>query len=220
MRSQFTRYATAWIFLGAVVLAEIVYSFLPASDQAAVLQWASTNVHNLQRDPVGCMLASAFFPAGSPLAWPPLIALAMFGANHVLGNWRTAVTCAAGHVIGTLASEGIVWYRVGHGMLPDSSRFIIDVGPSYVVVTAIAVALLYGPWLARAAAALDLVLLIVVGQIFSGISHLEVAPVGHATALTVGAALGGLLAWRLRRRGRVTASSPASVDVTLATPSC
>jgi hypothetical protein len=211
VRSQFARYAAAWTFLGAVVIAEIVYALLPAQDQAAVLQWASTNVHNLQHDPAGCMIASAFFPAGSPLAWPPLIALAMFGANHVLGNWRTVVTCAAGHVIGTLVSEGIVWYRADAGMLPDSARYIIDVGPSYVVVTAIAVALLYGPWLARAAAALDLVLLVVAGQIFAGISNLEVAPVGHATALTVGATLGGVFAWRARRRGRATASRPASV---------
>ena len=36
----------------------------------------------------------------------------MFGANRVLGNWRTVVLCAAGQVIGTLVSEGLVGYRV------------------------------------------------------------------------------------------------------------
>lgn len=40
-------------------------------------------------------------------------------AGEVLGNWRTAVVCAAGHVVGTLVSEGIVGYRVSHGALPD-----------------------------------------------------------------------------------------------------
>ena len=74
-----------------------------------------------------------------------------------------------------------------------ADRYIIDVGPSYVVVSAIVVALLYGSWLARAAAALDLALLVVVGNIFGGLSDLDVAAVGHVTAMTVAAALGSVL---------------------------
>ncbi len=50
-------------------------------------------------------------------------------------------------------------------------------------------ALLYGSWLARAAAALDLALLVVVGNIFGGLSDLDVAAVGHVTAMTVAAAV-------------------------------
>ncbi len=82
------------------------------------------------------------------------------------------MTCVAGHLVGTLVSEGIVGYRVSHGALPPADRYLIDVGMSYVVVSAIAVALLYGGWLARAAAALDLLLLIFVGHIFAGLSQL------------------------------------------------
>jgi len=85
------------------------------------------------------------------------------------------------------------------------------VGPSYVVVTAIAVALLYGSWLARGAAALDLVLLVAVGNIFGGLSQLAVSAVGHATAITVGVILGSLLVWQLRRRPK-PADSLADVD--------
>jgi hypothetical protein len=103
-------------------------------------------------------------------------------------------------VIGTLVSEGILDYRVAHGMLPESSRFIIDVGPSYVVVAAIAAAVLYGGWLARAAAVLDLVLLAFVGDIFAGLGDLDVAAVGHVTALAVGALGATLAAAHLRRR--------------------
>lgn len=195
-------YAVAWLYLAGVCVAELSYALLPHADQRAVVRWASTNVHNLQHDPVGCMIVSAFFPTGSLLAWPALVALAMFGANRVLGNWRLLVTCAAGHAIGTLVSEGILWYRIEHGTMPAADRFITDVGPSYVVVTAIAVALLWGSWLARAAAAIAFTALIVIGQIFSGLSHLTVTPVGHATALFVGATLGSCLAWQ-RRRERV-----------------
>lgn len=56
-----------------------------------------------------------------------------------------------------------------------------------------------GTWLIRSAAALDFLLLIFVGQIFEGLSQLEVSAVGHLTALITAAAVGSLLRWhRLR----------------------
>jgi hypothetical protein len=201
VRGILVRHAVAWSYLAAVTVAEVSYALLPDHDRAALLRLASTNVHNLQHDPVGCMIISAFFPEGSAGAWPALIALALFGANRALGNARTAAVCAAGHVIGTLVSEGILDFRVAHGFLPESSRYITDVGPSYVVVAAIAAAILYGGWPARAAAVLDLALLAFVGGIFSGLGDLDVAAVGHVTALAVGA-LGATLAVRQRRLQR------------------
>src|ERR1022692_2885641 len=132
------RYAVAWAYLAGFVIAELIYAALPSRDQAAVLRWASTNVVNLHHDPVGSLVASAFIPAAFAASWPLLIALALFGANRALGNWRTEVVCAAGHVLGTLVSEGIVDYRVTRGLLPVSDTRIVDVGPSYIVVAALA----------------------------------------------------------------------------------
>ena len=198
LRLVIGRYAVAWIYLAAVCAAELAYVLLSPHDRAALLRWASTSVHNLEHHPLASLVVSAFFPTSSLRVWPVLIALAMFGACSVLGNWRTALTCAAGHLLGTAVSEGIVAYRVAHGTLPPADRFLIDVGPSYVVVAAIAVALLHGGWLARAAAGLDLLLLIFVGQIFAGLSSLEVAAVGHLSALLTGAAVGTVLARRRR----------------------
>jgi hypothetical protein len=197
----FGRYAVAWLYLAGVCAAEIIYSLLSGHDQAALLRWASTSVHNLEHHPAGCLVLSAFFSSGFLSAWPILITLALFGANHVLGNLRTFLTCVAGHVVGTLVSEGVVAYRVAHGALPPPDRYLIDVGPSYVVVAAIAVGLLLGGWLIRAAAALDFALLIFVGQIFAGLSHLDVAAVGHLTALVTGA-VGGFLGWQRQRKAR------------------
>ncbi len=208
----FTSYAVAWLYLAGFIAAQVVYAALSPHDQAAVLGWASTNVHNLRHHPVGSLVASAFVTQTFATAWPALIALAMFGASRVLGNWRTALVCAAGQVAGTVVSEGIVGYRVSRGLLPAAFRYIIDVGPSYVVVSAIVVALLYGSWLARAAAALDLTLLVVVGNIFGGLSELDVAAVGHITAMTVAAAVGSVLVWQLRRRQR----RPLSQDQAIA----
>ena len=197
IRMLLARSAVAWAYLIAVVIAGIVQAALSPHDRAALLRWASTNVVNLRHDPLGSLVASAFFAAGSASAWPALIALAMFGANRALGNWRTVLVCAAGQVIGTLVGEGILGYRVAHGLLPAADRYIIDVGPSYVVVSAIVVAILWGSWLARGAAVLDFAILVFFGHIFSGLSRLDVAAVGHLTAITVAAILGSLLVWRL-----------------------
>ena len=202
LKRIFTSYAVAWLYLGGFITAEVIYALLSPGHQAALTGWASTNVHNLSHDPFGSLVVSAFVTQESAWAWPVLIALAMFGANGVLGNWRTAVVCAAGHVIGTLVSEGIVGYRVARGLLPAADRYLVDVGPSYVVVSAIMVALLYGSWLARAAAALDFALLVFVGDIFGGLSSLNVSAVGHLTAIIVGVVGGSLLVWQRRRRHR------------------
>lgn len=199
------RYAVAWGYLVAFVATEIILGLGSPADRSAVRQWASTNVVNLRHDPLGSLVVSALVPTADYVAWPFLIAMAVFGANHVLGNWRTAVVCGSGHVLGTLVSEGIVAYRIGHGLLPESASRIIDVGPSYVVVAAIAVAVPYGPWPARIAAAVDFLLLVIVGGIFSGLTTLDVAAVGHTTSLVVALVLGGVLVWRRRRRSAVRA---------------
>jgi hypothetical protein len=201
-----TSYAVAWLYLAGFVVAAVVYAVVSPRDQAAITAWASTNVHNLSHDPAGSLIVSAFVTGQFVTAWPAAIALAMFGASRALGNWRTAVVCAAGHVIGTLVSEGIVAYRVSRGLLPAADRYLVDVGPSYVVVSAIVVVLLYGSWPARGAAALDLVLLVAVGNIFGGLSQLDVSAVGHVTAMIVAAVLGSLLA---RQRARVLHEHPA-----------
>jgi hypothetical protein len=200
LRGALARHWAAWLYLAGVCAAEITYALLPSRDRAALLGWASTSVHNLEHHPVGSLVASAFFPTSFLLAWPAVIALAMFAATSVLGTWRTALTCAAGQIIGTGVSEGIVAYRVAAGSLPPADRFLLDVGPSYVVMAAIAIALLHGRWLARAAAAVDLVLLIFFGQIFAGLSRLEVTPVGHLTALMTGAVTATIFVWYQRQR--------------------
>jgi hypothetical protein len=195
------RYAVASSFLAGYLAVTVADSLLSPPARSAFAAWASTSVANLEHHPAGSLVLSAFIAEGSAYTWLALIALAMFGANRGLGNGRTAVVCAAGHVIGTLVSEGIVAYRVGQGVLPPSYRHILDIGPSYVVVSAIVVALVSGSWPARAAAGLDLAVLVFAGRIFSGLSHLDVAAVGHLTALLVAAS--GMMLIRARRARRV-----------------
>ena len=199
-RTLFSRYAVAWVYLACVIAVGLRNAALSSHDQAVLVRWASTSVDNLEHDPVLCLVVSAFLPVESLAAWPALIALALFGANHVLGNRRTVVVCAAAQVAGTVVSEGIVAYRVHIGALPAADRYLLDAGPSYVVAAAIVVAVLCGPWLARGAALADLAVLVFAGHIFAGLGQLQVPAVGHTTALAVGAMAGGALAWR--RRGQ------------------
>jgi len=208
-RGAFGRYAFAWGYLACYLVADLVLVLLNPHAQAALTAWASTNVANLEHEPVGPLVLSAFTVPGYVVVWPVLIALAVFGANRALGNVRTALVCLAGHVIGSLVSEGIVAYRVDAGQLPVANRYITDVGPSYVVVSAIVIAVMCGTWLARAAAALDFAVLVFGGHIFSGLSHLDVSAVGHLTAMITAAAATGLI---LVRRGR-----PVPVTVSQAT---
>ena len=202
-----SRYAFAGAYLACFVVVEFVYNLLDPAAQARLIAWASTDVANLEHEPVGPLLVSALFAPGYFVVWPTLIALAAFGANRALGNARTALACLAGHVVGSLVSEGIVAYRVDAGQLPAADRYLADVGPSYLVVSAIVIALACGTWLARALAALDFAVLVFAGDIFGGLSQLDVAAVGHLTAMLTAAAATALVLARRRSAGSRSAGS-------------
>jgi len=190
------RYAVAWTYLALFAAVQAGYALLRPAAQASFTAWASTSVANLEHDPVGSLVVSAFVTGGTgwgAAAWLPLIAIAMFGANGAVGNWRTVLVCAAGHVVGTLVSEGIVAWRVASGALPPAYRHLTDVGPSYVVVSALVVALLCAGWAWRCLAALDLLVLVFIARIFGGLASLDVSAVGHLTAIVTAAAVTPLL---------------------------
>ncbi|HEY1624051.1 MAG TPA: rhomboid-like protein [Streptosporangiaceae bacterium] len=193
------RYAFTWCYLGLYVVAGIVYANLGAHGQDVLATWTSTSVVNLEHDPVGTLIASAIVGQGNYIAWPVLIALALFPANHALGNAKIALICLAGNVIGSLISEGIIAYRVDTGQLPVAYRHLIDVGPSYVVVAAVVAALISGGWVARISAGFVLGVLVFIGNIFGGLSTLDVSAVGHLTSgLTAFACLAPALYRRFR----------------------
>jgi hypothetical protein len=198
------RYAFAGAYLACFVVIEFGYALLTPDAQARLIAWASTSVANLEHEPALPLVFSALVTPGDFVIWPVLIALAVFGANRALGNARTALVCLAGQVIGSLVSEGIVAYRVDAGQLAVANRYLTDVGPSYVVVSAIVIALACGTWFARALAAADLAVLVFPGHIFGGLSQLDVSAVGHLTAMLTAAAATALIL--IRRRRRATSS--------------
>jgi hypothetical protein len=96
-------------------------------------------------------------------------------------------------VIPTLVSEGILAYRIHAGAAPDADRHLMDVGASYIVVTALVAGIAYGTWPGRVVSAIGFLLLS--PHLFGGLQHLDVAPVGHVCAIAVALGLG----WPLKR---------------------
>src|SRR5689334_18076017 len=210
VRVLLRHYGFATAYLAGVVAAGLAYTLLDPHAQARLIAWASTNVANLEHEPVGPLVVSAFVTPGFFAAWPVLMTLALFGANRALGSARTALVCLAGHVIGSLVSEGVLAYRIDAGQLSAANRHISDVGPSYVVLSAIVIALICGGWLVRTLAAVDLVVLVFPGQIFGGLSQLDVAAVGHLTAALTAAVATALILSRQSRNQNQSQSDGGS----------
>jgi hypothetical protein len=213
MRWRGSHYTAAAVFLLLFGIGGLVTSVLSPRDSAAVRLWASTNVANLHHHPVPALVLSAFLPSGSPFGWLVPITLTMFAANRAVGTARLALICAAGHLVGTGVSEGIVAYRVEQGSLPSAWLHIPDIGPSYVVVSAIVVAVMFGTWLARFTVLAVFAVLVFVGRIFAGLTSLHVAAVGHLTAIVTATALGFALArWRAVRAEPAPVANADNID--------
>ncbi len=200
------RFGVAVGYTLAFVVTDLVFRTRSPSGRAAWLEWTSTNLVNLRHHPVAALVASAFFAEGSILTWTVLALVGLGVVNASLGNWRTALLVGAAHVVGTLISEGILAYRIGHGDAPASDRLIVDVGPSYVVTCALVAGICYGPGLFRLLPAAGFALL--APSLFGGLPHLEVSSVGHLCAVMIAVMVG----WPLWR-GRAPARAPATAAI-------
>lgn len=173
-----------------------VASSLTYGGDHAVNAWASTNLANMGDHPVEALITSAFLFGADP--WACLRGIALAGAILAFlvirfGNMRAVALVAVGQVLGTLVSEGLLAARIAAGQADPALRATLDVGPSYVIVSALAAVAVAGArrwhrWTALAALAVR------APHITSGLTTLGVTPVGHLTALSTGM----LLAWGLR----------------------
>jgi hypothetical protein len=205
------RFPVPILFITMLCAVSSVYAYgLTPPDQRSLIASTATNLANLSTDPIGTLIASAFVSEAVPWIWIGFAIVGLFPVVHRFGNLRTLVLVAAAQVIGTLVSEGVLAWQISIGAVPGSLRFLDDVGPSYVIASALIATILYGAepavrtarhghWLFdriasrwwRIGAALGLAFL--APHLFGGIQHLEVAAVGHTVALITGAALGFLL---------------------------
>ncbi|GAA0330151.1 hypothetical protein NE235_24025 [Actinoallomurus spadix] len=216
MHSLLRRYPLPMLFILAFCAVSAVYAYgLEPAQQRSVVATTATNLVNLRSDPFGTMIASAFVAETAPWMWVALAVVGLFPVAHRFGNVRTLALVGGAQVIGTLISEGLLAWRISTGALPASMRHIDDVGPSYVIASALVATMLYGAeplvrtarhghWLFdrlpsrwwRIGAGVALAFL--APHLFSGLDHLDVAAVGHLVAMLAGAATGLLFARRER----------------------
>lgn len=166
---------------------------LPPERVLALREWPSTNLDNLRPRPSGhpveSLAVSAFVPQNTVWVWPAF-ALSVFAVVSVLGARCAVAALALARVTATGLTEALVWWRIEHGSLPAAEAHVLDTGPSYVVVAALAVAIGRArPVWSRAA---WLVMLAVAApDLLSGLGDGEVSAVGHVLAFTAGLAIAG-----------------------------
>jgi membrane associated rhomboid family serine protease len=185
-------------YAGVLLATNVWLETGPASTERRVLASVSTDVAHLGRDPWVVLPASALFTRGG-LVFALAGCLVCVGLLEMaVGPRLTVLVAVAGHVIGTLVSEGVVAVRIAVNDLPDSARHALDVGPSYILV---ACALTVVGWHGvdtrlRIAAAVVLAPLFVFTAVRLPAGRVDA--IGHLTAATVGLAF----ALWLRRRPR------------------
>ncbi|MQY17586.1 rhomboid-like protein [Nocardia macrotermitis] len=174
----------------------------------------STNLHNMRREPVQVLVASAFwieggFPWGTILGF--LIVMAL--AERWLGTVRWILVFASGHVGATLIVVTGIAYAVQRQLIPLKVVHAADVGTSYGFSAVLAALAFRLPGRARVVWALCLVGWYVLG-VWRGRTFTDY---GHLAAVLIGLAAGGvalLISRRLERlserRATATPTAPDS----------
>jgi hypothetical protein len=105
---------------------------------------ASTNLHQLARDPVRVLISSAFWLSGmsSLLVWGVLLAVVLAPVERRIGSWRLGAVFAIGHVGATLLTAAGLWTALRLDAAEHRVVNARDVGASYGVL-AVAAALTY-----------------------------------------------------------------------------
>ncbi|MFE0461693.1 rhomboid-like protein [Kitasatospora sp. NPDC058965] len=155
---------------------------------------SSTDGHHLVSTPLRSLLMSGLWvvgPVWMPYFWA--MALTVAPLERRVGPLRAAGVFAAGHVVGTLVSQGLVAVAVAMGKVGPSILDELDIGISYGVLACLGA--LAGLLSRRGRVlALTAAVLLVLHQVTDDADL--VTAIGHPTALLAGIAL-----WRpLRRR--------------------
>jgi len=159
----------------------------PEKQRNAILAASSTDLAHLERVPWLVLPASSIW-SGDNIGWwigATLLCLCALELAH--GSVAAVVTGAVAHVVGTRVSEGLIAARIAAGELSSSARHVLDVGPSYIVASCAAavVASPRTPRRVRILCALTFVPLFVTAFDFTDAG--QVATLGHAVAIAVGA---------------------------------
>jgi hypothetical protein len=144
----------------------------------------STNLHQLSRDPVRVLFASAFFVSSGPelFGWIVLFSVVVAPVERWLGPARTAMVFFLGHVGATLLTAAGLWLALRSDLVESSVANAPDVGASYGFF-AVAAVLVYR--LGRGSRALYAAALVLYVGVDLAFSH-SFTNFGHVGALAIG----------------------------------
>jgi Rhomboid-like protein len=187
----------AFWYVVALTVAAVVEDAINADQLRRLMDWCSTNLANIRLGghPVEAFVASAFIPQESAGVWP-FFALSLFSVVAALGARKTVLVLAGVHIGVSVVTEGLVWWQIHHGARPWSDERMWDTGPSYLVVTALTIAIatarplwLRLVWVLCLAGAAP--------SLLEGIDHADYTAIGHVLSFSVGLAV----VLRTRRAG-------------------
>lgn len=189
----FTLFVTWWTLRGA-------------SDMTGrrIILSASTNLRNMQRDPIQVLVASAFWVDGDfPWEFIIMFLVVMAAAERWLGTLRWILVFAIGHVGATLLTVTGIAHAVDRHVIPLRVVMASDVGPSYGI-SAVLAALAYRlrGWQRWAWA--GLLIAVYSAAMVDGRTFTDY---GHILAMLIGFLVGGLAVLGSRRLERAVGRS-------------
>ncbi|MEY9862435.1 hypothetical protein ABH935_008080 [Catenulispora sp. GAS73] len=176
----------AFWYAVSLTVAAVVEDRISTDHLRRLMDWCSTNLANIRPGghPVEAFVASAFIPQESAGVWP-FFALSLFSVVAALGARRTVFLLAGVHIGVSVVTEGLVWLQIHQGTLPGSEAHMWDTGPSYLVVTALTVAIatarpvwLRVVWAVCLAGATP--------SLLEGIDHADYTAIGHVLSFSIG----------------------------------
>ena len=186
-----------YLWLAILLGTTILLNHLSPDHRATFLVRRSTNLHELEHEPVRVLIASALYIDGSSW-WPYLLLYTAFHApaERWLGTVRWLLVAAIAHVGATYISEGDLNWLIQHALAPASARRVLDVGVSYALagVQAVLVYKLVSRW--RAPYMTVLLVYYGVPMLLPGRTFTDL---GHFSSILLGFACYPLTVYKLHR---------------------
>ncbi len=198
LRGVFRSAPVTVVFIG--LLGVTTYWLAHANDPDAILESASTNVHNLTHMPLRSFVLSALVVSGGGWLFAALeLALSAGLLERARGSLTMLKVFASGHVIATLLTEGGVAVGIAFGVLPRHDLRMIDVGISYGMYACLSAALVLLPKWWRVAGLTAVGLSVVIPLAVAP----GMTPIGHVLSVLV-----GLAWWSQLRHAQVRTPRP------------
>jgi membrane associated rhomboid family serine protease len=185
-------------YLLALATTTLVLSLSSDRTSDRILLDLSTNLHQLERDPVRVLLGSAFW-AGSWVdlaVWAAILIGVAAPVERRLGWRRTIAVFAAGHIGATLLVAAGIWIGVHVDVIDPAVERARDVGASYglLAVCGVATYLLAPRWRVPYAAALGAYVVAAASysHTFTDFGHLSAVAIGLACYPLTVASPGGV----------------------------